>query len=290
MSIFQGSMVAIITPFKEGKIDEERLRKLIEFQISNGTSAIVPCGTTGESATLSHEEHDRMVKITVDCVSGRVPIIAGTGSNSTYEAITLTKHAQASGANAALLITPYYNKPTQQGLYEHYLAIAESVDFPIVLYNVPSRTAVNMLPETIARLAEIGNICAVKEASCSLSQVSEIINLCGSRITVISGDDALTLPIIAVGGKGVISVAANILPLKMAELVKSCLNGNWDHAREIHQYLFPLFKALFFETNPIPVKTALALMGKIRDELRSPLCPMSMANKEKLVSVLKGYI
>lgn len=288
--MFQGSMVAIVTPFTEGgRIDEKRYRDLVDFQLSQGTSAIVPCGTTGESATLTHAEHDHMVKLTVDCVAGRVPVIAGTGSNSTDEAITLTRHAKESGADAALLITPYYNKPTQQGLYEHYRAVAESVDIPIVLYNVPGRTAVNMLPATVARLAELENVKAIKEASGSLSQVSEILNLCGDKITVLSGDDNLTLPIIAVGGKGVISVAANITPSKMAALVSACLDGEWDRARELHLELFPLFQAIFFETNPIPVKTALVMMGKIEEEFRLPLCPMGRENRERLRGVLTNY-
>lgn len=288
--MLQGSMVAIVTPFTEGgKIDEKRYRELIEFQLSQGTSAIVPCGTTGESATLTHAEHDYVVKVTVDCVAGRVPVIAGTGSNSTDEAITLTRHAKESGAAAALLITPYYNKPTQQGLYEHYRAIAESVDIPIVLYNVPGRTAVNMLPATVARLAELKNVTAIKEASGSLAQVSEILNLCADKITVLSGDDNLTLPIMAVGGKGVISVAANIVPAKMAAMVGACLEGEWGRARELHLELFPLFQAMFFETNPIPVKTALIMMGKIEEEFRLPLCPIGRENREKLWGVLKKY-
>ncbi|MBN2372879.1 4-hydroxy-tetrahydrodipicolinate synthase [bacterium] len=287
--MFQGSMVAIVTPFKDGKIDEAGLRGLIEFQISHGTSAIVPCGTTGESATLSHEEHDRVVKISVDSVAGRVPIIAGTGSNSTQEAINLTKHARDAGADAALLITPYYNKPTQQGLYEHYLAVAEAVDFPIVLYNVPGRTAVNMMPSTVARLAEIENIRAVKEASGSLAQVSEIISLCGSKIAVLSGDDALTLPIMSVGGKGVISVAANIVPSRMADMVNAFLYGDWEKARDLHIRLFDLFQAMFYETNPIPVKTALAMMGMIEEELRPPLCKIGAENRERLKGVLTQY-
>jgi len=287
--MFQGSMVAIVTPFKKGKIDEGKFRELIEFQISQGTSAIVPCGTTGESATLTHDEHDQVVKIVVDCVAGRVPVIAGTGSNSTQEAITLTQHAQKAGASAALLITPYYNKPTQQGLYEHYKAIAEAVDLPLILYNVPGRTAVNLLPKTVARLAEIDNVRAIKEASGSLSQISEIVSLCGSKITLLSGDDALTLPIMAVGGKGVISVAANIVPSQMAEMVKSCMDGVWDRTRDLHIHLFPLFQAMFFETNPIPVKTSLAMMGKIDEEFRAPLCSMSPENRERLSDVLRKY-
>jgi 4-hydroxy-tetrahydrodipicolinate synthase len=288
-TMLQGSMVAIVTPFKDGKIDEIKLKELIEFQISEGISAIVPCGTTGESATLTHEEHDQVVRIAVECVAGRAPVIAGTGSNSTQEAISLTKHAQEAGAYAALLITPYYNKPTQQGLYEYFKAVADAVDIPIILYNVPGRTAVNLLPQTVARLAEIENIRAIKEASGSIAQVSEILNLCGSKITVLSGDDALTFPIMAVGGKGVISVAANIVPSMMTDMVKACLGGAWEHARNLHLGLFPLFKAMFFETNPIPVKTALAMMGKIEEEFRSPLCQISNTNREKLSEVLKKY-
>ena len=287
--MFQGSMVAIVTPFKNGKIDEKKLRELVEFQIAQGTSAIVPCGTTGESATLTHEEHNQVVKIVVDCVAGRVPIIAGTGSNSTQEAISLTQYAKKAGASAALLITPYYNKPTQQGLYEHYKAIADAVDLPLILYNVPGRTAVNLLPKTVARLAEIHNIRAIKEACGSLSQISEIVSLCGSKITVLSGDDALTLPIMAVGGKGVISVAANIVPSKMAEMAKACLDGEWERARDLHIQLFPLFQAMFFETNPIPVKTSLAMMGRVDEEFRAPLCAMSPENKDRLADVLRKY-
>ena len=287
--MLQGSMVAIVTPFKDGKIDEIKFKELIEFQISQGISAIVPCGTTGESATLTHDEHDQVVRIVVECVAGRVPVIAGTGSNSTREAISLTKHAQDAGADAALLITPYYNKPTQQGLYEYFRAVADAVDIPIVLYNVPGRTAINLLPQTVARLAEIENIQAIKEASGSIAQVSEILNLCGSKISVLSGDDALTFPIMAVGGIGVISVTANIVPSSMAEMVKACLDGEWEQARTLHLNLFSLFKAMFFETNPIPVKTALAMMGKIEEEFRSPLCQIGAENKEKLAAVLKKY-
>jgi len=287
--MFQGSMVAIVTPFMDGRIDEKGFRELIEFQIAQGTSAIVPCGTTGESATLTHEEHDQVVRIAVECAAGRVPVIAGTGSNSTQEAVSLTRHAQEAGADAALLITPYYNKPTQQGLYEYFQSVADAVDFPIILYNVPGRTAVNLLPKTVARLAEIENIQGIKEASGDLSQVSEIVHLCGSKITVLSGDDALTLPILSVGGKGVISVTANIVPSGMAEMVRAGLDNEWDKARQCHLDLLPLFKAMFYETNPIPVKTALAMMGRIREEFRSPLCRMSPENRQRLSDVLKKY-
>lgn len=284
-----GSMVAIVTPFRNGTVDEEGLRELIAFQIANGTSAIIPCGTTGESATLSHEEHIDVLRITKEAVQRKILVIAGTGSNSTSEAIELTRQAYILGADAALLITPYYNKPTQEGLYLHYKAVAEAVDLPIILYNVPSRTSVNLEPKTVERLAQIENIVAIKEASGSLAQVTDIIQRCGDKITVLSGDDALTLPILAVGGKGVISVAANIIPDQMADMVNSFLNGNLARAQELNLNLYPLFQSLFYETNPIPVKTALALMGKIGGEFRLPLCSMSEWNLSKLKEVMAKY-
>ncbi len=287
--MFTGSFVAIVTPFRHGRVDERALGDLIEFQLANGTHGIVPCGTTGESATLSHEEHNRVVDLTVEVVRKRVPVIAGTGSNSTEEAIALTKHAKAAGADAALLITPYYNKPTQEGLYRHYQAVAEAVDLPLVLYNIPGRTGVNMTPATVARLATLRNIVAIKEGSGSVQQVSEIIQACGDRLTVLSGDDALTLPMMAVGAKGVITVTANLVPRDMADLVEAALAGRYDEARRLHAKLYPLFTALFLETNPIPVKEALALMGKIDGELRLPLCPLSSENRDKLTRVLKEY-
>ncbi|MEP6888258.1 MAG: 4-hydroxy-tetrahydrodipicolinate synthase, partial [Nitrospirales bacterium] len=251
--------------------------------------SIVPCGTSGESATLTYEEHDRVIEFTVEAAKGRVPVIAGTGSNSTDEAITLTKHAKKAGADGALLICPYYNKPTQEGLYRHYKAIAEAVDIPLVLYNIPSRTSVNMLPTTVARLSSIHNIVAIKEGAGSLGQVSEIIQACGDRITVLAGDDALTLPMMAVGAKGVITVTANIAPADMAALVDACVAGQFDQAKTWHYKLYPLFTALFHETNPIPVKEALGMMGKIQPELRLPLCPLSTENREKLAHALKDY-
>lgn len=287
--MFSGSMVAIVTPFHNGVVDEEKLRQLVKFQINKGTSAIVPCGTTGESATLTHEEHNQVVSIIVDAVGKKVPVIAGTGSNSTKEAIQLTRRAREVGADAALLITPYYNKPTQEGLFEHYKAVAETVDIPLVLYNVPGRTSVNMLPQTVERLAQFDNIVGIKEASGSLSQVTEILQRCKDAITVLSGDDALTLPILAVGGKGVISVAANIIPGRMAELANLCLQGEWPKAKDLNLILCPLFRALFYETNPIPVKTALFLMGMIRDEFRLPLCAMSEWNLSKFKEMLIEY-
>jgi 4-hydroxy-tetrahydrodipicolinate synthase len=236
---------------------------------------------------LSHEEHNRVIELTVEVVNRRVPVIAGTGSNSTDEAIALTRHAKQAGADAALLITPYYNKPTQEGLYRHYKAVAESVDLPLVLYNIPGRTGVNMLPATVARLSSIRTIVGVKEGSGSVQQASDIVQLCGDRLTVLAGDDALTLPMMAVGGKGVITVTANLLPTEMAQLVKAFADGKVEEARRLHFKLSPLFAALFYETNPIPVKEALGMMGKIDPELRLPLCPMAQDNREKLARVLK---
>ncbi|HLB95054.1 MAG TPA: 4-hydroxy-tetrahydrodipicolinate synthase [Nitrospiria bacterium] len=284
-----GSMVALVTPFRKGRVDEKALRGLIEFQIQGGTSAIVPCGTTGESATLSHSEHNRVIELTVKAVRGRVPVIAGTGSNSTAEAIALTRHAKKVRADGALLICPYYNRPTQEGLYRHFKAIAKAVDLPLVLYNIPSRTGVNLLPTTAARLLEFPTIIAMKESSGSLQQISDLIGLCGDRLTVISGDDALTLPIIALGGQGVISVAANLVPKDCAELVKAALKGDGERARRLHYRLSPLTDALFLETNPIPVKAALELMGRCSGEVRLPLCPMADANHERLKKAMKEY-
>ena len=287
--MFTGSIVAIVTPFRNGRVDERALGDLIEFQIASGTDGIVPCGTTGESATLSHTEHDRVVAFTVEAVRRRVPVIAGTGSNSTEEAIALTRHAKQAGADGALLITPYYNKPMQEGLFRHYKAVAEAVDLPIVLYNIPGRTGVNMSPATVARLTSVRNVVAIKEGGGSLQQVSEIIKACGDRMTVLSGDDALTLPMLAVGAKGVITVTANIAPAEMAAMLDGFAAGKLDEARRLHYKLFPLFAALFFETNPIPVKEALALMGKIDGELRLPLSPMAPDTREKLAQALKDY-
>jgi len=287
--MFEGSFVAIVTPFKNGKVDAEALRNLIGFQIANGTRGIVPCGTTGESATLSHEEHVEVVSITVDACRGKVPVLAGTGSNSTSEAIRLTQSAQKAGADGALLITPYYNKPSQEGLYQHFSAVARETDLPIVLYNVPGRTSVNMLPRTVQRLSEIKNIVGIKEASGSLGQIGEIIALCGKSFSVISGDDGLTWPILAVGGKGVISVTANILPEKMSLLCRAGLEGQMDRARELHYELRRINDVLFIETNPVPVKTALHLMGKIEADVRPPLAPLGEDNLVQLKSVLREY-
>jgi 4-hydroxy-tetrahydrodipicolinate synthase len=290
--MFTGSHVAIVTPFRKGKVDERALGDLIEWQIAKGTNGIVPCGTTGESATLSHEEHNRVIELTVEVVRRRVPVTAGTGSNSTDEAISLTKHAKEAGADAALLITPYYNKPTQEGLYRHYKAIAEAVDLPLVLYNIPGRTGVNMLPTTIARLAVIQNIVGVKEGSGVIQQASDIVQTCGGRLAVLAGDDAMTLPMMAVGGQGVITVTANIAPTEMANMVMAFAAGNIAEARRIHFQLSPLFAALFYETNPIPVKEALGMMGKIDPELRLPLCSMGKDHRDQLMRVMKegGFI
>lgn len=287
--MFQGSIVAIVTPFKNGRVDEETYRRLIEFQIRSGTSAIVPCGTTGESATLSFEEHHRMIQITVEAVRKRVPVIAGTGGNSTSEAIELTAHAKKVGADATLQVAPYYNKPTQEGLYQHFKAIAKAVPLPQVLYNIPGRTGVNMLPATVARLAELREVVAIKEASGDLGQMAEVVRLAGRKITLLSGDDNVTLPVLAIGGKGVISVVANIAPKDSAKLVAAWQGGKIDQARKLFYKLLPLCQAMFYETNPISVKTALSLMGKIDGEMRLPLCPMAQVNMEKLKAALQDY-
>jgi len=287
--MFQGSIVAIITPFKGGKVDEDAYRELIEFQIEHGTSAIVPCGTTGESATLSMDEHNRVIDIAIEAVNKRVPVIAGTGGNSTAEAIALTRHAKQSGADATLQVCPYYNKPTQEGLYQHFKAIAEAVPLPQVMYNIPGRTGINMMPETVARLAELPDIVAIKEASGSLGQMAEVVQLAGDNITLLSGDDNLTLPVLAIGGKGVVSVVANIVPKDNADMVKAWEEGGVEEARELFYRLLPLCQAMFYETNPIPVKTSLAMMGKVDEELRLPMCPMAPANREKLKKALENY-
>ncbi|MFA5357143.1 MAG: 4-hydroxy-tetrahydrodipicolinate synthase [Candidatus Omnitrophota bacterium] len=288
--MFKGSIVAIITPFKGGKIDEKKLRDLIEFHIKNGSSGIVPCGTTGESATLSFQEHDRVIEITIEQVNKRIPVIAGTGSNSTEEAIMLTRHAEKTGADASLQVSPYYNRPTQKGLYEHFKAIADSVSIPIILYNIASRTGVNIEPDTLAKLAkDCRNIAGVKEASGNLDQMSRIKQLCGDDFDLISGDDSLTLPLLSIGGTGVISVVANIVPRDVAELISEFEKGNLKRAREIHYKLLPLIKAVFIETNPIPVKTAMGMMGICEPDLRLPMSAMLPENAEKLKKALKDY-
>lgn len=287
--MFKGAIVAIVTPFKNGKVDEETLRELIEFQIENGTDGIVPCGTTGESPVLSHDEHDRVIEVTVDAVKKRVPVIAGTGSNSTEEALRLTRHAYEVGADGALMVCPYYNRPTQEGLYQHYKFIAENVPIPIVVYNIPGRTGVNMTPETLARLAKVKNIVGVKEAAGSLQQMADIISLCGPDFSVLSGDDFFTFPLLCLGGHGIISVVSNVAPADMAAMVDSFNAGDINKARELHYKTTPLVKALFIETNPAPVKAALALMGKIEYEIRLPLVKLSDANFENLKKTMKSY-
>ena len=280
--MFKGVFVAVVTPFKNGKIDEEALRGLIDFQIAGGVDGIVPCGTTGESATLNHEEHDQVIRIAVDACKGKASVLAGTGSNSTQEAIQLSRNAKNAGADGLLQITPYYNKPNQEGLYHHFSSIADAVDLPIVLYNVPSRTSVNMVPETVVRLAKIKNIVGTKEASGSLQAISKIIDNCGKDFTVLSGDDPLLWPILAIGGKGVISVTANILPAKVAALCKAAAIGDIAEARSLHYELMDINDSLFIDTNPIPVKAALHLMGKIENELRGPLIELSKNTLERL--------
>jgi len=287
--MFSGSMVAIITPFRDGRIDAEALERLIEFQVRNGTSAIVPCGSTGESATLSHEEHAEVVRLAVKFARARVPVIAGTGSNSTTEATALTRAAKEAGAAAALLISPYYNKPTQEGIYQHYRIIAEKTQFPLIVYNIPGRTASKIEATTIARLADLEQIVGLKEATGSLDEAQEVIRLCGEKIEVYSGDDSLTLPIMAVGGVGVISVVANVMPKESADIVAACRRGDWDTARRLHYRLLPLIRALFLETNPIPVKAAVAMMGYCRDEVRLPLLPMSEAPRAKLRALMQQF-
>lgn len=288
--MFQGAMVAIVTPFKNGQLDESGLRDLIEFQIANGTHGIVPCGTTGESATLSFKEHERVIEITVEQVNKRLPVVAGTGSNNTEEAIRLTRHARDAGADGALMICPYYNKPTQEGLYRHFEKVAHAVDIPIVLYNIPGRSAVNMEPDTIARLAKISNIVGVKEASGSMKQITDIMARCGDDFVVLSGEDFLTFPLLCVGGKGVISVSSNIVPRDMAELCNLFFGEKFSEARKLYYKLLPLCHALFYETNPAPVKAALLMMKKIvSDEVRLPLVPMSETNRERLRKDLQQY-
>ena len=285
--MFNGSIVAMVTPFKDGEVDYDKLEELVQYHIDNGTNAIIPCGTTGESPTLTHREHGEVIGKVIEAAAGRIPVIAGTGSNNTSEAVSMTRHAKETGADGSLIITPYYNKPTQQGIYEHYKAILEEVDIPIIIYNVPSRTGVSISAETVARLAEFDNIVAIKEATGDIDQASQILNLCD--ITVLSGDDSLTLPIMSIGGKGVVSVLANILPREVSELTSSFLKGEIESAQRLHNSLFPICKAMFIETNPIPVKTAMKLLGRLNGEMRLPLCDMSDEHKRQLKIALEKY-
>ena len=287
--MLKGAITAIVTPFKNGRIDEEAYRALIERQIGEGIHGLVPCGTTGESPTLSHAEHKRVVEILIDQVKKRVPVVAGAGSNSTAESLELTKHVQDAGADYALIITPYYNKPTQEGLYQHYKTIASQTRIPIVVYNVPGRTSLNLLPETMARLAELPNIVGLKDATGDLKQGAKTLELCGDKITVLSGDDFTVLPLLAIGGQGVISVVSNVAPADMAGMCNAFFQGSLSAARKLHFKMWPLMEAMFYETNPAPVKTALKMMGKISGEVRQPLCPLSQANETRLRQVMQEY-
>ena len=283
--MFQGSIVAIITPWKNGKLDKDALARLIEFQIENGTKGIVPAGTTGESATMTHDEHHQVIAFTVEQVRKRVAVIAGTGSNSTDEALSLTRKAKELGADGALLISPYYNKPTQEGIYQHYKFIAEKVAIPLVVYNCPSRTGSSVRPETVARLSKVPNIAALKDAEGSIDYTSEVVSLCD--IPVLSGNDSMNLPIIGLGGKGAISVLANIAPRATADLVDAALAGNWSKALALHKKYLKLCQTLFIESNPIPVKAAAEMMGLAGGELRMPLVPIAEANRAKLRAVMQ---
>ncbi len=285
---FEGLFTAIVTPFdKNMRINESALRDFVDFQIENGVDGLVPVGTTGESATLTPEEHKKVVEIVIDQVDGRVKVLAGTGSNSTDEALDYTKHAKDAGADAALMISPYYNKPTQEGLYQHFKFIAEKVDIPIILYTVPGRTAVNINPETTQRLSKIKNIVGIKDASGSLEQVTKEIELCGKNFVVLSGEDALNYPIMCLGGKGAISVISNVAPKLTSELIHAALDGKFERARELHYKLFALSKVMFIETSPGPVKEALNMMGFKAGKPRLPLVPVSRENAGKIRAVLK---
>lgn len=287
--MFRGAITAIVTPFTEkGSLDEAALRKLVEFQIKNRIDGIVPCGTTGESPALGYEEHEKVIEIAIDAAKGKVPVIAGTGSNSSSEAIEMTRRAADAGADASLQVCPYYNKPTQEGLYRHFSAIAGAVDIPLIIYNIQGRTGVNMETSTLARLAkEHSSIVGVKEASGSIAQMMDVIDSLPKSFDVLSGDDNMTLPLMALGGKGVISVASNIIPKEMHELAEYALKGNFEKARKMHYELLPLFKGIFIETNPIPIKAALAMKGMIKESYRLPMCGMKPENREKLRRILR---
>jgi len=287
--MFTGSMVALVTPFKNGQIDWPSLEALVEFHLQSGTNGIVPCGTTGESATLSHQEHDDIIKAVIKTVNKRVPVIAGTGSNSTDEAVRLTREAEKSGADGALMISPYYNRPTQEGIYQHYEKVASEVGIPLIIYNIPGRTGSKIEPETLARLAEIKNVAGVKEATGSVDQAIDVIRLCGDRLALYSGEDSLIFSLMALGGKGVISTVANVAPKETAQLADACLKGNWEKGRELQFKLMPLIRSLFIETNPIPVKTALSLMGMCSGDLRLPLTPMAEGSLSKLKQSMRDF-
>jgi 4-hydroxy-tetrahydrodipicolinate synthase len=285
--VFEGVFTALVTPFRDGEVDEPALRELVELQVAAGVDGVVPCGSTGEAATLSHAEHGRVVQIVVEAARRRIRVLAGTGSNNTRESIELTRHAKTVGADGALLISPYYNKPTQEGIVAHYTAIAHDTGFPLVVYNIPGRTASNILPATLARLADVEHIVGVKESCGDIAQISEAIAECPESFTFLSGDDALTLPMLAVGGRGVISTISNLAPREVLEMVRCFQAGDAGRALKLHQRLLPLIRALFCETNPIPVKAALVLQGRIRDEIRLPLTRLSQANRQRLQVTLK---
>ena len=284
--MFSGAFTALVTPFRNGEVDVEALEGMVEFQIQHGVSGLVPCGTTGETPMMSEAEDRVVVETVVRVANGRVPIVAGTGSNSTDMAIKYTKMAQEVGADGSLQVAPYYNKPTQEGLFRHFAAIAESTDLPLVLYNIPGRTGVTISAETMARLAEIPNVVGVKDSTLSMNMVADVISLCGEDFAVLSGDDPMTLPLVALGGRGVISVASNVAPGAVSDMVRALLEGDWERGRELHYELLPLFRALFVETNPIPVKTAASLLGLCSDEMRLPLVPMEGENLRVLQETL----
>lgn len=286
--MFEGTHTALVTPFKNGEVDYPALGKIIEKSIEGGVDGLVPCGSTGESATLSHDEHERVIAFVIEKAKGRAKVIAGTGSNSTSESIRLTKFAKEHGADGSLLIAPYYNKPTQDGLYGHYAAIAGAVDLPQLIYNIPGRCAVNILPETLARLSQVARIVGVKEACGNLEQISRVVEVCGPKFTVLSGDDPLTLPIMAVGGRGTIGVTPNIMPREVVRLVKAAMANDFENARREHYKLMPVFQTLFLETNPIPIKAACAMLGLCEDEVRLPLLPYTAGNRLKLKHALEA--
>lgn len=284
---FSGAFTALVTPFKDGKIDEERFREHIEWQITEGIHGLVPCGTTGESATLSHDEHKEAIRICVEQAAKRVPVLAGAGSNNTAEAVHLAQFAEEAGADGVLLISPYYNKPTQEGIYQHFKHIADAIDIPIVLYNVPGRTGSNLLPSTVARLSkDIPQIVGIKEATGNLIQVSDLLEQCDPSFNILSGDDFTLLPLLCLGGSGVISVVSNLVPNKMASLCNAWNEGDTKTARKLHFEMQPLNRAMFMESNPIPVKTALALQGKMDTDFRLPMVPLAEDNLERLKSIM----
>ena len=286
--MFSGAFTALITPFKNGEVDGEALADLAEFQIRQGVNGLVPCGTTGETPALTEEEDRLVVETAVHVSGGQVPVIAGTGSNSTGMAIKYTKMAEKAGADGSLQVAPYYNKPTQEGLFRHFAAIAENTSLPLILYNIPSRTSVTLSAETVARLAELPNIVGIKDSTLSVSMVSDVRRLCGEEFAILSGDDPMTLPVMSLGGNGVISVASNVAPAAVSDMVEALNSGDWYRGSELHYDLLPLFRALFLETNPIPVKAAASLLGLCSDEMRLPLVPMSGENLRKLQEIMEN--